>query len=162
MLKKILKFVALAALAALAILMTLVFCFNPVNHPGYQHWLAEEAERLAEREKRDFEIYGPDHKEILARQREKQDFENQQISAVNIQSVADWKRKAGYDGYLLGSIQAKSRVALYMKVGRPFKEEYLSGIHNKFYWQCSNGSTIVLGVYEYGDGRIIAISLDVD
>jgi hypothetical protein len=159
MLKKILKFVAFAALAALAILMTLVFCFNPLNDPGY---LAAEAERLAEREKYYLEMYGPDYKEILARQREKDDFENQQISAVNIQSVADWKRKAGYDGYVLGSIQAKSRVALYMKVGRPFKEEYLSGLHHKFYWQCSNGRIIVLGVYEYGDGRIITISLDVD
>jgi hypothetical protein len=158
--KKILKFVAFAALATLTFVLYMAWQGSQIfNDPRY---LAAEAERLAKREKRYLEMYGPDYKEILARQREEQEYENQQISAVNIQSVADWKRKAGYDGYLLGSIQAKSRVALYMKVGRPFKEEYLSGIHNKFYWQCSNGSIIVLGVYEYGDGRIIAISLDVD
>ena len=72
-------------------------------------------------------------------------------NVVKLQSVADWKRKAGYD-YVPQSLQG-TKSSLFNRVGRPYKEQKMGGSYY-LYWQCSDGQIQleVYGIqYEYGD-----------
>jgi len=71
-------------------------------------------------------------------------------SIVKLQSVADWKRNAGYD-YIVGQlndfgdglprgyyIKPTTKDSLFSQVGRPYKEQDKGGSHY-LYWECSDG-----------------------
>jgi hypothetical protein len=71
-------------------------------------------------------------------------------SVVKLQSVADWKRNAGWD-YIVAQlndfgdglprgyyIKPTTKDSLFRQVGRPYKEQGKGGSHY-LYWKCSDG-----------------------